>query len=385
MRIGFDAKRIFYNFRGLGNYSRTLVESLYKFHPEHQYILFSPPLKDIRGKEWSKKYPKLEIITPKKILSAAFPTMWRSLLLSNTLKESELDIYHGLSHELPPNISKLSCKKIVTIHDLIFMRYPEFFPWIDRQVYLRKFRYACEVADVVIAICEQTKKDIIKYFGTPESKIRVVYQSCAAHFYTGPSKEQVQKIKDENEIKTDYILFVGALEERKNALTLAKAYCRIAKNTKHDLVLVGNGKKEYQEQIRRVFIEHGLSNRLHILNDISFEQLPLIYAGASIFCYPSFFEGFGIPIIEALFSGVPVITSKGSCFPEAGGPDTIYIDPNNLEELLAAIENLLTDKELRQTMARNGRLFVEKFHWKNTALELTNLYQDVISQKSKID
>jgi glycosyltransferase involved in cell wall biosynthesis len=377
MRIGIDGKRAFHNFRGLGNYSRTLLEGLSTFYPEDSYLLFSPPFKDERALAWQKKFPKFEVKTPDSALMRTFPSAWRSLFLGGDLKGSKLDLYHGLSHELPAGAGKFSFPTVVTMHDLIFMRYPEFFPWIDRQVYARKFEHATKNADIVVAICEQTKIDLIEMLGVPEKKIRVIYQSCSPAFYQRINLEERERVKRKHGIEGDYILYVGALEQRKNALAVVKSMARLRGKTQHKLILIGNG-GEYRKEIEREIAGSGLTGQVLILNSVASEDLPAIYQAATMLTFPSFFEGFGIPIVEALFSEIPVITSEGSCFPEAAGPGALYIDPKNDEMLTNAIEQLLGDTELRMELARRGREHVERFHWRETSRQMHELYRSLL-------
>lgn len=378
MRLGFDAKRIFHNNRGLGNYSRTLVESLLRYNPENDYFLYTTPITDSTALDYAKRFEKVTIRTPENFAAKSLSSLWRSVFLSSVLKEDKLDLYHGLSHELPPGIEKLGIKKIVTIHDLIFLRFPEQFPWVDRQVYLSKFKHACKVADVIIAICEQTKNDLMEFLDIPENKIRVIYQACHSSFYEGWAEEEKQAVLKKHNITTKYILNVGALEERKNALVLVKAFSRVAKNfPEHNLVLIGRG-KEYKEKLVKTVTEYGLSDRVQILDNVPYEDLPGLYQSSSLFAFPSLFEGFGIPIVEAMFSVTPVLTSTGSCFPETGGDAAMYIDPQSVEDWARALTEVLSDDEKAVTMARSGRKHVEKFHWQNTSKELLNLYSELV-------
>lgn len=377
MRIGYDAKRVFHNFRGLGNYGRTLIESLVRIEPQNEYILFTPPFSDPRAKEWQKRFSNLEVITPQSALAKTFSSSWRSLFLAKTIEEKGLDLYHGLSHELPPGLKKRGIKSIVTIHDLIFIRFPEFFPWIDRQVYYKKFKAAVDQADIVVAICEQTKRDCIEYLNCPEEKIRVVYQSCHQIFYSGQGEEIKASIQKKYQLPEHYILFVGAIEERKNALTLVRAFARIKDMIPHNLILVGRG-KDYLKEVQKEIISHGLSERVMHFDDVTNEEMPSFYQMADLFVFPSVFEGWGIPNVEALFSGTPVITSHGSCFPESAGPHSQYINPHSVEDLAEKMELVLFDDELRETMVRNGREYAEQFHWKNTAESMLSVYKSLL-------
>mgnify|MGYP002824940495 CR=1 FL=1 len=167
-------------------------------------------------------------------------------------------------------------------------------------------------------------------------------------------------------------MYVGAIEERKNIINLIHAYKK--NSPKERLVLVGNG-KIYLNQVKQEIEKLSLEKRVDLLDSVLYEDLPSLYQSAKLFCFPSLFEGFGIPIIEALFSKVPVITSKGSCFPESGGPDSIYVDPLDINSLAEGMDKVLTDHSLAEKMKENGFQFVQKFHCKNTSSEMIKIYQ----------
>jgi glycosyltransferase involved in cell wall biosynthesis len=380
MRVGFDGKRAFHNFRGLGNYSRTLIESLIVHYPQLQCFLYTPPYKDERAIAWRKMLESMNVCLPTTAIGETFPSLWRSFMMPEDIKREGLDLYHGLSHELPMGITKLNIKKVVTIHDLIFMRFPQYFPFIDRVVYKRKFQYSCSVADKVIAICEQTKQDLIDFLDVPESKIEVVYQSCNPRFFVPSEESKIQEIRAKYLLDKEYILNVGAIEPRKNTLTLVKAFHSISSSIKEDLILVGQGKK-YKDEIEDYIVENNLVGRVRIISNVPMADLPAIYTAAKLFVYPSHFEGFGIPIIESLFSKTPVITSKGSCFPEAGGPNSIYIDPDNSQEIAHEIKSILEDRDRQVKMIEEGYRFVQKFHWSKTSENLFTLYAKMINSQ----
>lgn len=383
MRIGFDAKRAFCNERGLGNYSRNILDQLVEFYPENSYVLFTPKIKKSIIDKWTNG-KKLKTIKPVGQIWKTFHPLWRSFALTKVIEKENLDLFHGLSHELPHGIEKLKIKKIVTIHDLIFLRYPEYFPWFDRQVYLKKFTHSVKVADVVIAIGEQTKRDIVEFLGVPENKIVIHYQSCHPSFYQHVEDEVLVKTAQKfGLVKGEYILNVGAFEERKNQKNLIKAFkILVDKNPlKHrslKLVLVGKG-GQYLKDCRQMVIDLGLSDRVHFLQGITNQELPIIYQASKMFVFPSFFEGFGIPLIEAMFSRVPVITSFGSCFPEVAGPDSWYLDPYKPEDIERVIHEVL-DSDLKEIQKRVEKSyeFVQKFHCQNTTSQLVDIYSQLI-------
>ena len=179
LRIGYDAKRLFNNFTGLGNYSRTLLQDLSEHFPENEYLLFSPKVKKNDRTKPFFDPSKYTIKTAK-----GNSTFWRSLGIKKDLENNQIQLFHGLSHEIPFGLQKTKIKSVVTIHDLIFKHYPEQFPFIDRKIYDWKFKYSCENADRIVAISESTKKDIIHFYNIPPEKIEVIYQTCDALFKT---------------------------------------------------------------------------------------------------------------------------------------------------------------------------------------------------------
>jgi glycosyltransferase involved in cell wall biosynthesis len=174
-------------------------------------------------------------------------------------------------------------------------------------------------------------------------------------------------------LQKPFILNVGAFEERKNQLRLVEAYVSIAHKIEEDLVLIGQGKK-YKEQVIEKISALKLEKRIHVLEGIPFAELPLIYQAAKVFCFPSLFEGFGIPIVESLFSKTPVITSFGSCFPESAGPDSYYVDPLSNSSIADGLAHVLSNQNLQEQMITKGLEFVQKFHRKNSTSHLVELY-----------
>jgi glycosyltransferase involved in cell wall biosynthesis len=301
---------------------------------------------------------------------------WRTFHISKLIKKHDLDIYHGLSHELPAGIEESGIKSVVTIHDLIYLRYPEFFKSIDRGIYDRKFRYSCKVANRIHAISEQTKRDLMHYFQVPEEKIEVIYQSINPLFFQESTRAQQYNIRRKYQLPEKFILTVGTVEPRKNLLSLLEGM--VQSKTYIPLVVVGK-LTDYQQKIQK-FIEADL-NRLQIffLSRIQDDELYVLYQMAEIMVYPSLFEGFGLPVAEANASGCPVITSNTSSLPEAGGSAALYINPENPEEIGNTIKTLLADQSLRDSLIERGRVNAQRFTGENFAKQLKHLYNTVLN------
>lgn len=371
MKIAFDAKRAYRNFSGLGNYSRTLINSISKYFPENQYFLYTPD----EGTGLVDFPPKsTRVILPDSYLHRSFSSYWRTYKITDSVKKEKIDLYHGLSHELPHNIEKSGAKSIVTIHDLIFYRYPDLYKALDRKIYKKKYAHSVKVADKIIAISEQTKRDIIEFLNVEESKIEVIYQSSNPLYNKQLSDTQLQNIKDKYDLPSDFILSVGTIEKRKNLLELVRAI----HHSKSGIPLVVVGKeKDYAKDVFSYIADNQVSNT-YFLKNVPTEDLPGIYQLASLFAYPSSFEGFGLPVLEALQSGTPVIAARGSCLEETGGPDSIYINPYNPEEFSNAINLVLTNSGLRDTMKIRGNEFSKKFLEKTTISSLYKVYESII-------
>jgi glycosyltransferase involved in cell wall biosynthesis len=353
---------------------------LARYHSDHQYYLYTPEFKDQRVIDWLNEYPSFNVRTPESTLAKKAHSIWRSFGLSGTIEQDSLDLYHGLSHEIPFGLEKKSCKKVVTIHDLLFMRFPENFGLIDRKMYRLKFSHGCEKSDQVLAICDQTKRDIVDFLGIPESKITVMYQSCEPMFYQIYSDEAKEQLRAKYNLPQKYMLYVGAIEPNKNALTIIRAYGQICSDVTEDLVLVGKGGK-YKEKCKNLVRQLGIENRVRFLDELEYLDLPGIYQLATLLLHPSFFEGFGIPIIEALFSLTPALITEGHCFPEAGGEDSIYLNPNKVDDWSDAMKLLAGDEDLCYRIANKSRNFVEKFHQKQTSKKLMEFYQSLLSNQ----
>ena len=371
MRIGFDAKRAFNNFTGLGNYSRDTIRILSSFYTQNDYFIYTPTATLNQRLKFLKNQSKIKIRSPKKILDKLFSSFWRTKNIINDLKKDKLDIYHGLSHELPIGIENTKIKSVVTIHDLIYLRHPNLFSSIDLKIYDKKFRSACKRANKIIAVSQQTKKDIIDYFLIPEDKIEVVYQGCNEVFKKPTINKEL--IRNKLQLFEKYLLYVGSIEERKNLITLLK----VLKDLPYKkLIIIGDG-TSYKKKCINFIHDNNLSDRTKIFSGLSLNDMASIYQNAEMLIYPSIFEGFGIPILEALYSKIPVITSKDGCFIEAGGPDSIYINPLSKEDIIEAINKIDNNPEIREKMITNGIKYAENFSDQNIANNLMKVYNSL--------
>lgn len=384
MNIGFDAKRAYQNTTGLGQYSRTLIASLATYYPDEEYFLFAPKKTDLFD---ASVFPNIYTVTPSGFLPNLFKSAWRSSMVKKDMQQLDIRLYHGLSHEIPVGIHKTSIRSIVTIHDLIHERYPKQYNPIDVAIYRKKFRYACRYSNKVIAISEQTKKDIIEFYKIPASKIAVCYQSCNPAFAQVHSEEEKQAIREKYKLPQQYFLYVGSVIERKNLLGICKAVNLVKEKLSIPLVVIGTGGK-YMQQVKEYINANNLRQQVYFLSEqrettiLTSSQFgadfPIIYQNALALIYPSFFEGFGIPVLEALWSQTPVITSNVSCMPETGGDAAYYVNPASAEEMAHALQTIASDSGLRQQMVIRGIQHAQRFTQQACAESVMNVYKNTI-------
>ena len=378
MIIGFDAKRIVRNGTGLGSYSRTLVNNLIVQCPEDTELRLYAPDKGIdalrnqikSGVTWC--YPKRNssLFT---LLSPLMKPYWRSHGIVNDLKRDGVEVFHGLSGELPIGLRKAGIKGVVTIHDLIFLRHPEWYNPVDVMFYKWKFHKTLKEATKIIAISECTKRDIIHYGKVEPERIELIYQSFSPQFKQNSSPQNNTASEENSSLFTlhsslkRYILSVGTVEERKNLGLAVKALDYLPDNV--HLVAVGR-QTDYAKSLPK-------HPRLHLMGQLPIEELTALYDGAEAFVYPSRYEGFGIPIIEAISRGLPVVACTGSCLEEAGGPDSIYVDPDDAQAMANAIKSVLKGAPDREQRIERSKEYIKRFEGNDVAAQVMQLYQNL--------
>lgn len=385
MNIGYDGKRAFQNKTGLGNYIRSLIAILTKHYPQYHYTLFAP-------KETSlfipTEFSQVSTVFPTTAFYKKFPSLWRRWGMVKAIKESGLDIYHGVSNELPYGIEKAAVKTVVTVHDIIFERFPATYNFDERYVHRWKIKYACKVADAVIAISIQTKNDLINYYKVPAEKIFISYQSCNPIFQRTVSVQEKLEVKKRYQLPDRYFLFVSSIAPRKNLITICKALVILKEKNTIPLVVIGNGKKEKQEA-KVLMAANGISQQLILLNElpaakeISFTaatDFPAIYQQALALVYPSIFEGFGAPLLEALCSGLPVISSNTSSLPEVGGDAALYFEPHDAAMLSQQLLNISTSPQLVDELRTKGFIQAQKFTTEKYAAGMLTIYKNLLKK-----
>ena len=370
MELGFDAKRIFHNATGLGNYSRDVLRILRLHRPGHGYHAYTPRAgkvpQDLEG-------GGLTVSGPRSSLGRAFPALWRSRGIVGNLVDDRLDLYHGLSAELPEGLEHTGIASVVTVHDLIFERAPELYPVIDRALYRAKARSAARRAHRVVAISEETARDVERFHGVPRERIRVVPPTCHPSFRAPIPAVALEGVARRYAAPARFVLAVGTIERRKNLAVAVDALRGLEKDV--HLLVLGRPTPylgELEAQVRR----RGLEARVRFLHGVPTPDLVALQRLATVAVYPSLVEGFGLPILEALASGTPCVTSRGGCFEEAGGDAAAYVDPRDPIELRDVLAAILADPERRRAMIERGLAHAARFDDAVVARALFEVYEE---------
>jgi len=354
---------------GIGWYCYNLIKNMIKLDRSNEYILIHREKND----NYLYKICKEELIPYPKI--PVKKTIGNYIQLPLKLRKLNLDIVHEMS-QIPPFLIDFECGKLVTIHDLSAILYPETFDRLTVIFHRYILPQTLKKTDIVITDSYNSKKDIVKLLDFPEEKVEVVYLGVDEIFK--PIEVSENFLKKYN-IVGPYILYVGTLEPRKNVPTLLKAFYKLKKkyNIPHNLVIIGKIGWKYQE-IFRILKELKLQKYVILTGYVPRVDLPKFYSSADIFVYPSIYEGFGLPPLEAMACGCPVVTTNVSSLPEVVGDAGIMVSPYDVEMLATAIYNVLTDDSLRKTLSIKGLNRAKKFSWKKTAEKTLEIYRKFI-------
>ncbi len=353
LNIGFDAKRAVLNDTGLGGYSREVLAQLSALHPSWRMHLYTPRM---------RRQPRLDGLLGRQEVTAELPVgIWKHMSsiwrvrggITRQLRADGIQLYHGLSNELPLDIARSGIPSVVTIHDVIYRRCPDNYSAVDRRIYDFKYgRSACN-ATRVVAISRCTARDITEIYQVDPAKIDIVYQSCHPQFALPVTACDLMRVKAQYKLPERYIAIVGTVERRKNQMLAVRALPEIDPEVK--LVIVGRGRQGYDAEVMREAQRLKVADRVMMLSGLPFGDLPAIYAGAEVAAYVSVYEGFGLPVVEALSAGTPVIAASGSCLEEAGGEGAVYVHPDDVDAFAREANRLLADATVRDAMVAVGR------------------------------
>ncbi len=371
--IGIDARKIA-DF-GIGTYIRNLVQALGEQDQENQYVLFAGMQNLENLEELPENFRVVLERSPSYSARELVSLSWRLFRL-------RLDLYHSTHYVLP---AVVPCKAVVTIHDIIHLLYPEFLPSPLAFFYAqRMIRRSLSRGDRIISDSQNTKTDLMEYFDVDGRKIRVVYPGVAETFRDRLPKSELDRKLAEFEIERPYLLFVGNPKPHKNLDNVIKAYARALEihPFEADLVCVGD-RSGIEFKVRQRASQLGLADRLHLLGHVDDEALPALYQGATLFLFPTLYEGFGLPVVEAMASGLPVVTSNTSALKEVAEGYAHLVNPLDVEEIAKAIAQCMADQDHREALVKLGLRRAEDFRWSRTAEQTLEVYNSALRRDSR--
>lgn len=368
MRFAVDAYHTLFLSGGIARYARSLITAIAETVSTEEAILFINRFRE-RGKSWKPEqgiYKIRQIYFPRRVLQNIWDTFeWPPIEYFC----GPVDLYHGLHFALPPT---RKARKVLTVHDLTYLKFPEYF--FDHNLNERGYR--CELprglsrADAVIAVSQQTREDLIDLMNVPEEKVCVIYEGVDSHFFNHIEDKQVVAIRERYGLIRPYLVFlVGTPEPRKNLINTVAAARKAAPGL--PLALIGP-----EEPIRTLLA--GNSNNAVFIDVVPDAHLPALLSGAQISLYPSLYEGFGLPVIESMACGVPVITSNHGALPEVAGGAALLVDPESVDSIADAISELLNDNVLQDRLKVAGKKRAREFTWQKAAEATLSLYRELV-------
>ncbi|MBI5033444.1 MAG: glycosyltransferase family 4 protein [Chloroflexi bacterium] len=367
MHIGIDATALPERLFGAGNYIVNLIAALSRLDTPNEYVVFVKPFHASLFKTLQRART-IQVALPMRTLRIA----WEQTALPILARQYKLDVLHSPHYSLP---LAAPCATVVTFHDMTFFLYPQAHLLYKRIFFRTMIPLAARRATSIIAISESTRQDILRLLKTPSEKVNQVSYGISSQFHLTENCNRLDEARHKYNLPAEFALYVGNLEPRKNLPILLQAFARLVhQGLPHSLVLVGSrGWKD--DAVFTTLSELGISDRVHFLGYVTQDELPLIYQASRVFVYPSLYEGFGLPVLEAMACGTPVITSNVSSMPEVAGDAGLLINPNSIDELTVALQRALTDSELRVTLAQKGLKRAQSFSWERTARETLAVYE----------
>lgn len=373
MKIAIDARGVnWYKGTGIGTYTDKILRYMIKTHKENFYQIY-----------WSgEDYNEFEDDNTKILIaSKRHHRFFEQHYFPNNLKKENVDMYH-----IPQNgigiCDSIPCKKVVTIHDLIPYILPETVGKSYLAKFLKEMPRIIELSDGIITVSECSKKDILKFFSIDENKVFVT-PLAADSKYKPLNKDKCQEIlREDYNIDKPFILYIGGFSPRKNVSSLMIAFSKVRKNLdrEHDLVIVGANKDE-GGLLKELCLDLNIESNIKFTGFVPEDLLPVFYNACEVFAYPSLYEGFGLPPLEAMSCGAPVITSNISSIPEVVGDGGILIDPFNMKNLMYSLEALLNDKTIRDELTSKGLKRAANFSWEKTSEKTIQVYNKILHEE----
>ena len=374
IKIGLDAQHIVSNGAGRGSYGRTLVGGLATTDDSLDLSLYAPDSgrDDLRQQIAEGDCARFCYPRGPQLLGKSH---WQQHGIVGQMSRDGIEVYHGLAGELPKGLGKAGIRSVVTIHDMLFMRQPEYFSKAEVKRLTSAFQHVIAEADHIVAVSEEVLCDICRFGEIDDSRVSVVYPDCAPRFTTDIHCSRLWQARDRYDLPDRYILSVGTIEERKNQLQAVKALHHLPEDV--SLVIVGRS-TPYADEIWEYQHSNGLPTRVVMLHDVPDAHLPAIYRMAEAFVYPSRYEGFALPIVEAIRTGIPVVACTGAGMEEAGGPHSLYVAPDDDAAMADALAQVLIGTPGRDARIEQSLAFATRFS--KGAATIAALYHQLATQ-----
>ena len=367
MRIAIDARKLHHY--GIGTYVRNLVHWLARAHDDHEYVLVCQR-DDAEG--FRALGPRFTPVT----VAAGQYSVGEQLTVPLALARSRIDLFHAPHYVVPP---LTRCRSVVTIHDCIHLRFPEYLPNRIAHLYARTMlglaaRRSCRV----LTVSQASKQDILHYLKIPGEKVEVIYNGLDERLARTPTRDDMAKVRERFQLEGPFILYAGNIKPHKNVDRLIEAYSILRRRGIEDakLLIIGNEISKYPH-LRRLVHRFNLHQHVRFLGFVPDATLAALYRLTSVFVFPSLYEGFGLPPLEAMAAGAPVITSNVSALPEVVGDAALLIDPLDAGAIAEAMARVLTSETLRADLAARGRERTKMFSWERSVARIREVYAEV--------
>jgi len=375
VRIAIDVRK--YQDFGIGTYIRNVVRQLARTDHDTEYVLLCRP-QDREG--LSALPPNFRaVVEPSRPYSVA-----EQVSIPMALRREHADLFHAPHYVLPPLIH---CRSVVTIHDIIHLVFPQYLPGRLAYAYARASLWtAAHRSDRILTVSETSKLDILRRFRVPADKITVVYNAIDDRLLVTPGEDDVERVRVRYQLRDPFALYVGNIKPHKNLERLIEAFDCLRREPGFEalkLIIIGDQISKYQG-LRRAVHEHKLHKAVRFFGFVPLETLAVLYRLAGVFVFPSLYEGFGLPPLEAMACGVPVVTSNVSSLPEVVGEGAILVDPYDPRSIAEGMRAALTDGELRDRLREKGLARAREFSWERSVACVRQVYEEVMQQAQPI-
>jgi len=368
VRIGIDARKL-HDF-GIGTYIRNLLRELAKMDHDTEYVILSRPDDDAAVRALGDNFRPVAETAGNYSFAEQIAIPW-------ALRRERVDLFHAPHYVLPPLVQ---CPSVVTIHDCIHLMFPQYLPNRWALAYARtSITLAAKRATRVLTVSESSKRDIQRFVDIPPGKVDVIYNSFDPRFGVEPDAETIDRVRERYQLQSEFVLYAGNVKPHKNLERLIEAF-HIVRSRGLDqlkLVLIGDEISKYTA-LRRAVHQHQLHNYVRFLGYLPEETLAVMYRLAGVFVFPSLYEGFGLPPLEAMASGTPVVTSNVSSLPEVAGDAAVLVDPYSAEAIADGMYRVLTDNDLRSELRRRGPQRASQFSWEASVRRVREIYGQVL-------